>query len=66
MVDRIQSSSETTHERERNKRLHTKFKENNRKMRKLRRCKPVKAKVVAHTKEISGRCQPDVASKFLE
>ena len=34
--------------------------------RKPRRSKPVKAKVVSHTKEDSGRCMPDVASKFLE
>ena len=33
---------------------------------KPRRSKPVKAKVVSHTKENSGRCIPDVASKFLE
>ena len=26
----------------------------------------MKAKVVAHSKENSGRCMPDVASKFLE
>ena len=26
----------------------------------------MKAKVVSHTKENSGRCTPDVASKFLE
>ena len=34
--------------------------------RKPRRCKPVKAKVVSYTEENSGRCIPDVASKFLE
>ena len=37
----------------------------NQKGEKLRRSEPVKAKIVAHTKE-NFRLMPDVASKFLK
>ena len=33
--------------------------------RKPRRSKPVKGKVVSHTKENSGRCMPDVAREVF-
>ena len=55
-VDRMQSSSETKD--------YNAVQRQQLERRKLRRCKPVKAKVVAHTKE--NWLMPDVASKLKE
>ena len=51
-VDRMQSSSEATHGREKNKRIQCSSETTTGKEK--GQCKPVKVKVIAHTKQNSG------------